>query len=84
MRIVWRLGPSRCASPLRASRATLILKSFCPISRMLVSPHQNDRPRPADVSLDSARAVALGFEPGPLRKEPERLACVQELRDFAT
>jgi len=41
-------------------------------------------PRPADVSLDSARAVALGFEPGPLREELERLACVQELRNFVT
>ncbi len=41
-------------------------------------------PRPADVSLSSARAVALGFKPGPLREELERLACVQELRDFAT
>ena len=33
--------------------------------------------RPADVSLDSARAVALGFKPGPLRKELERLACTR-------
>ncbi|MGO9018261.1 MAG: SDR family oxidoreductase [Syntrophobacteraceae bacterium] len=39
-------------------------------------------PRPADVSLDSTRAVALGFEPGPLREELERLACVQELRNL--
>jgi dTDP-4-dehydrorhamnose reductase len=37
-------------------------------------------PRPADVSLSSARAMALGFKPGPLREELEKLACVQELR----
>jgi len=34
-------------------------------------------PRPADVSLSSARAMALGFKPGPLRKELERLACTR-------
>ncbi|MGP8091657.1 MAG: NAD(P)-dependent oxidoreductase, partial [Syntrophobacteraceae bacterium] len=34
-------------------------------------------PRPADVSLSSARAMALGFKSGPLRKELERLACTR-------
>ena len=34
-------------------------------------------PRPADVSLSSTRAMALGFKPGSLRKELERLACTR-------
>jgi len=34
-------------------------------------------PRPSDVSLSSARAMALGFKPGSLRKELERLACTK-------
>lgn len=34
-------------------------------------------PRPADVSLSSARAMALGFKPGSLRKELERLVCTK-------
>jgi len=34
-------------------------------------------PRPADVSLSSTRAMALGFKPGSLRKELERLACTK-------
>jgi len=34
-------------------------------------------PRPADVSLNSTRAMALGFKPGSLRKELERLACTK-------
>ncbi len=34
-------------------------------------------PRPADVSLSSTRAMALGFKPGSLRKELERLVCTR-------
>ena len=39
-------------------------------------------PRPADVSLDSSRAMALGFNPGSLREELEKLACVREFMDL--
>ncbi len=38
-------------------------------------------PRPADVSLDISRAAALGFKPGSLRDELEKLDCVRKLRD---
>ena len=34
-------------------------------------------PRPADVSLNSGRAMALGFKPGSLREELERLDCTR-------
>jgi len=34
-------------------------------------------PRPADVSLSSSRAMALGFKPGSLREELKRLACTR-------
>lgn len=34
-------------------------------------------PRPEDVSLDSSRAIALGFKPGSLRNELERLDCTK-------
>lgn len=32
-------------------------------------------PRPPDVSLEITRAVSLGFKPGPLRRELEKLVC---------
>ena len=34
-------------------------------------------PRPEDVSLDITKAMALGFKPGCLREELERLACIK-------
>jgi dTDP-4-dehydrorhamnose reductase len=36
--------------------------------------------RPADVSMDITKAMALGFRPGYLREELERLACIKNLR----
>jgi dTDP-4-dehydrorhamnose reductase len=36
--------------------------------------------RPADVSLDVTKAMSLGFKPGSLREELERLACIKNRR----
>jgi dTDP-4-dehydrorhamnose reductase len=60
----------------------LLLVELMNISKKLIKPSkQNDvkmaAPRPKDVSLDSSKAFALGFNPGKIYSELKKLECLR-------
>jgi len=67
-------GPERIS---RYDFGMLAADVFNVSSASIVAAHQKDvtmaAPRPADVSLDSSKANAMGYQPPPLRKQLEEL-----------